>query len=111
MLRHKDALVALDLNTMSWQPIEVNGEQPVPPARKGHTATLVNSTMLVFGGSAWVPDPDADNSYGYTTQLVNDLWSIDLSGADEFTWQPVYAVGDRPSPREGHWHHSSQSGS
>ena len=49
-----------------------------------------------------MPDPDADNSYGYTTQHVNDLWSIDLSGADEFTWQPVYAVGDRPSPREGH---------
>ena len=52
----------------------------------------LHSTMLVFGGSAWVADPDADNSYGYTTKHVNDLWSLDLSGADDYTWEPVYAV-------------------
>ena len=33
---------------------------------------------------------------------MNDLWSIDVSGADGFTWRSVHAVGDRPSPREGH---------
>lgn len=57
--------------------------------------------LLIFGGSAWVPDPDADNSYGYSTHNVNDLWSIDLSGADAYTWQAVHTVGDAPSPREG----------
>ena len=68
---------------MTWQEVATNAEQPRPPARKGHTATIVNgSTMLVFGGSAWVADPDADNSYGYTTKHVSDLWSIDLSGRD-----------------------------
>ena len=81
-LTHNDDLIALDLNSMTWQAVGVNTEQPLPPARKGHSATLVNgSLMLVFGGSAWVPDDE----YGYTTKHVNDLWSIDLSGADSFT--------------------------
>jgi hypothetical protein len=102
-LVHRDDLLALDLNSMSWALTEVNAEQPKPPARKGHSATLVNGTsMIIFGGSAWVADPEADNSYGYTTKQVNDLWRIDVSGADEFTWRPVYAIGDRPGPREGH---------
>lgn len=64
-LVHKDELVSLDLNSMSWLTVAVNAEQPKPPARKGHTANLVNgSILLIFGGSAWVPDPEADNSYG-----------------------------------------------
>lgn len=102
-LKHRNDLVALDLNSMVWQPVVVNQEQPLPPKRKGHTATLINSTlMIVFGGSAWVPDPEADNSYGYSTHQVNDLWGIDLSGSDDFTWRALHSVGDRPSPREGH---------
>ena len=85
-LTHNDDLVALDLNSMFWKPVEVTKGQPRPPARKGHTATLVNgSLMLVFGGSAWVPDPDLDDEgfihpSGFTTLHVNDVWGIDLSG-------------------------------
>ena len=80
-LTHNDDLVALDLNSMVWQPVGINEEQPRPPARKGHTATLVNGTvMIVFGGSAWVADPDADTFDGFTTKHVNDVWGIDLSG-------------------------------
>ena len=41
------------------------------------------------GGSAFVPDGDEFNSYGWTTKQVNDVWRIDLSGADGFTWHPV----------------------
>lgn len=33
---------------------------------------------------------------------VNDLWSIDLSGKDGFTWHQVHAVGERPGVRELH---------
>ena len=101
-LVHRSDLLALDLNTMHWSAVPINAEQPTPPARKGHSATLLNSSMLVFGGSAWVPESDADNSYGHTTRHVNDLWQIDLSGADAYTWRPVHSVGDRPTPREGH---------
>jgi hypothetical protein len=102
-LTHQDELVSLDLNSMTWQPVAINEEQPRPPARKGHSANLVNgSIMIVFGGSAWVADEDADNSYGFSTHHVNDLWSIDLSGRDGYTWRAVYAVGERPGPREAH---------
>ena len=36
-----------------------------------------------------MPDGDEFNSYGWTTKQVNDVWRIDLSGADGFTWHPV----------------------
>ena len=58
--------------------------------------------VLVFGGAAWTPDPEADNSYGATTKHANDAWGLDLSGADGYTWHPLETVGDAPSPREGH---------
>ena len=32
---------------------------------------------------------------------VNDVWRIDLGGADGYTWHAVPTVGDRPTPREG----------
>jgi len=102
-LVHNGDLLTLDLASMVWSTIVVNAEQPRPPSRKGHSATLVNgSKLLIFGGSAWVPDPSADNSFGFTTRHINDLWSIDLSGQDGYTWKPIYAIGDVPKPREGH---------
>ena len=102
--RHKNDLLALDLNNMSWASVPVNTEQPLPDARKAHSATLFNGTqMLVVGGSAWTFDPDnADNAYGYTTKQVSDVWRIDLSGQDNYTWHAVHTVGDAPSAREGH---------
>ena len=77
-----------------WTPVEINEAQPRPPARKGHTANLVNgSVMIVFGGSAWVADPNADaecgpeddtcgpiHPSGFYTSNVADVWGIDLSG-------------------------------
>ena len=102
-LMHKSDLHALDLISNTWTEIAPNAEQPRPPSRKGHSATLVNgTTMLIFGGSAWVPDAEADNSFGYTTRHVNDLWAIDVSGRDGYTWHAVHSVGDAPAPREGH---------
>ena len=88
---------------MAWSEVAINREQPQPTARKGHSATIINgSRMLIFGGSSWVPEPSADNSYGHTTRHVDDLWLIDLSGEEGHTWRAVHSVGDRPSPREGH---------
>ena len=102
-LTHKADLWELDLNSMAWSEVATNREQPQPTARKGHSATLLNgSRMIVFGGSSWVPEPDADNSYGHTTRHVDDLWLIDLSGEEGHTWRAVHSVGDRPSAREGH---------
>ena len=49
-----------------------------------------------------MPDGDEFNSYGWTTKQVNDVWRIDLSGADGFTWHPLHTVGDAPAAREGH---------
>lgn len=35
-----------------------------------------------------------------TTKHVNDVWSIDLSGRDGYTWHQVHTIGERPGPRE-----------
>lgn len=114
-----DDLWALDLNSMHWtQKIAPSGPDAhggaahggggddasanatvAPPARKGHVAALFNgSKMLVWGGAAWIPDPNADNSYGATQRHANDLWHLDL---ESLVWEETAFVGTPPSPREG----------
>lgn len=49
--------------TKTWTTLKVNG---IPPAaREGHTATVIGSTMYLFGGSG-------NNAY------FNDLYAFDL---------------------------------
>ncbi|XP_006813187.1 kelch domain-containing protein 2-like [Saccoglossus kowalevskii] len=70
--------------TESWYEPIVMGEKPLP--RSGHSATLVNDKLIIFGG--W----DAPMCY-------NDLHILDLSMMD-FTKPEI--KGTPPSPRS--WH-------
>lgn len=70
----------------SWYSPIVKGEKPIP--RSGHSATLINDQMVVFGG--W----DAPISY-------SDLHILDMSIVE---WTEPKVTGVPPKPRS--WHAS-----
>lgn len=57
-----------------------------PPARSGHTASVYDFKIYVFGGA------DADYFY-------NDIWCFDTRA---LTWTPIPASGYLPTGRYGH---------
>ncbi|KAL4237985.1 hypothetical protein ACF0H5_002696 [Mactra antiquata] len=70
----------------SWYSPIVSGEKPIP--RSGHSATLINDQLVIFGG--W----DAPISY-------SDLHVLDMSIVE---WSQPHVSGTPPSPRS--WHAS-----
>ncbi len=73
--------------TNIWENVEIAPGQPVPSPRSGHSASIYNGNMYVFGGKD-------DNS-----EKLNDLWVYNL--ADK-RWVEIEAEGEIPFERSGH---------
>lgn len=73
---------ALDLHTLRWHRLAVDGALPAP--RERAAAALVAGQLLVFGGHA-------------AGKRLNDLCVLDLATA---TWGAWASVLGQPSPRE-----------
>lgn len=81
----------LDAASLQWR--EVATEGPAPPARCGHTATIVERRLLVFGGR------------GGGGPIMGDLWVLKGVFEDEpegATWVQLRLPGVAPAPRCGH---------
>ncbi|CBN74811.1 conserved unknown protein [Ectocarpus siliculosus] len=65
-------------STSVWTEVLVNVDGNAPPARDGHTASVVGSKMVVFGGRGNGSDSDAQAGRGSNTALLEDEWAIDL---------------------------------
>jgi len=66
----------------------MNIKKSSPPSpRRGHSATMVDPYMVVFGGCFM------------ETKCFNDLYFFDIV---QKTWMTVPTSGDIPSPRQGH---------
>ncbi|KAK1401719.1 ACB domain-containing protein [Heracleum sosnowskyi] len=74
-----------DLQTFSWSALKTYGKPPV--SRGGQSATLVGTSVVIFGGQ------DAKRS------LLNDLHILDL---ETLTWDEIETLGVPPSPRSDH---------
>lgn len=74
-----------DLQTRSWSALKTYGKPPV--SRGGQSATLVGTSIVIFGGQ------DAKRS------LLNDLHILDL---ETLTWDEIDTLGVPPSPRSDH---------
>jgi N-acetylneuraminic acid mutarotase len=75
-----------DTETFRWAKLDM-GDQPAPPPRARHTATVIGEgKILVFGG--------LDRRKRY-----NDVWVLDTM---QKTWTCVVPEGKAPSPRAHH---------
>ncbi|XP_017627199.1 acyl-CoA-binding domain-containing protein 4-like isoform X1 [Gossypium arboreum] len=78
-------LYILDLETMTWDEIDVAGVAPSP--RSGHAAAVhAERYLLVFGGSSHAT-------------FFNDLHVLDLQTME---WSKPAQLGELPTPRAGH---------
>ena len=81
---HFSDVLMLNLNTMVWSTLETTGQGPGP--RDSHSAVLVGTKMMVFGGTNG-------------SKKVNDLYVLDLASKE---WIRAECNGVAPSPRESH---------
>merc|ERR1719163_2145180 len=92
-------LRAYNPRSNTWRNLEVIGGPPynlLPPARRGHTATLVKTVtvnrLVVFGGRG------LDRVFGQDV-FFNDLQVLDVPS---MMWMEQQTEGPVPSPRSGH---------
>ncbi|XP_042955812.1 protein GLUTELIN PRECURSOR ACCUMULATION 3 isoform X2 [Carya illinoinensis] len=81
----------LDTISLEWMELSVSGT--LPPPRCGHTATMVEKRLLVYGGR------------GGGGPIMGDLWALKgLIEEENETpgWTQLKLPGQAPSPRCGH---------
>eukprot|EP00698_Gefionella_okellyi_P011549 TRINITY_DN304_c0_g1_i1.p1 TRINITY_DN304_c0_g1~~TRINITY_DN304_c0_g1_i1.p1 ORF type:complete len:493 (+),score=148.34 TRINITY_DN304_c0_g1_i1:636-2114(+) len=79
-------LYVLDTESMRWSQVTFAADAVLPPARAGHSATMIGGKMYIFGG-------------GLGQSVFNDLWIYD---PDTQQWQCPTVSGTAPTPRAGH---------
>ncbi|XP_065633020.1 protein GLUTELIN PRECURSOR ACCUMULATION 3-like [Quercus suber] len=82
----------LDTISLEWMELSVSG--PLPPPRCGHTATMVEKRLLVYGGR------------GGGGPILGDLWGLKGLIEEEENetpgWTPLKLPGQAPSSHCGH---------
>jgi len=74
------------LNLKTWNWSKMSSTNMMPPARFGHSSTLVGDKIVIFGGY------DGNKTY-------NDLWVFNI---EKTTWIQPKMSGRSPQPRHGH---------
>ncbi|CAD6215332.1 unnamed protein product [Miscanthus lutarioriparius] len=81
----------MDTMSLEWTELAVTGS--VPPPRCGHSATMIEKRLLIFGGR------------GGAGPIMGDLWALKgITEEDNDTpgWTQLKLPGQSPSPRCGH---------
>ena len=79
-------------NSAHWEWASAIAEGIPPSARGGHTATLVNSSIVIFGGHYY-----SDKNTGFV--YLNDTHFLDVK---QSKWIKPYCAGKIPPPRYNH---------
>jgi len=101
----KKKIIKLKKDTHEWSFPTIKNESPV--GRSLHSATLIGSKMIVFGGWEGSTDSEDDISNGIIgdtengkRQCSDNVYCLDL---ETWQWQEVILKGDiRPAGRAGH---------
>lgn len=91
--RYFDDVWVLDTTNDTWWRPDPATRKPwnnCPVSRGAHSATVVGSSLYVFGGYGGT---------GYSRRDFNDMTALDL---DTWEWNPVETTGEQPEPRSGH---------
>ena len=91
---------ALPLHTrFKWNPIQINSKcREGPSARWGHSMTLTNGHLYIFGGYAGNSNTHL-NFKLQDAQYMNDLWIFDIK---ESVWTRGNPNGETPEKRSNH---------
>lgn len=85
-----ELIVENDKLVATWTLLLDGDKLPAPPARAGQTASLVGTSLFIFGGC-------------HISEVFNDVWKLDLRPASgELRWERIVASGTPPAPRVGH---------
>ncbi|XP_049805500.1 host cell factor 1 isoform X1 [Schistocerca nitens] len=97
--KYSNELYELQASRWEWRRLRPrpprNGHPPCP--RLGHSFTLTNSKVFLFGGLANESDDPKNNIPRY----LNDLYTLDLKTSTT-AWDIPQTKGTPPSPRESH---------
>ncbi|CAM9880831.1 unnamed protein product, partial [Phaeothamnion confervicola] len=84
VLEPLDDIMVLDTSIMLWYPPEISGK--APPPRAGHSAAVLGSDVMVFGGTRG-------------RKWQNGVWALDT---ERWRWRVVPTTGRPPAPRSYH---------
>ena len=96
--KYSNDLYQLEISKWEWKrlnPHSLNNKLPSP--RLGHSFTLIDQRVYLFGGLENASDDPKENIPRY----LNDLHCLDVHD-DLMTWSTPVTDGKPPSPRESH---------
>lgn len=99
--KYSNDLYELRLSNWEWRKLSTDemkqSQVCYPSARLGHSFTLVDDKVYLFGGLENESKDPKDNVPKY----LNDFYVLDIRN-DKFEWRVPQTYGKLPSPRESH---------
>lgn len=98
--RYSNDLHELQISKWEWRKIITKSKSPdssIPCPRLGHSFTLIDKKIYLFGGLENESKDPKEN----ITKYLNDLYVLELID-DEYYWSIPQTYGQPPTPRESH---------
>ncbi|KAK4871903.1 hypothetical protein RN001_016027 [Aquatica leii] len=97
--KYSNELYELQASRWEWKKLKPKPPKTGPPPcpRLGHSFTLVNNKVYLFGGLA----NDSDDPKNNIPRYLNDLYALDIR-ASPVQWEIPATHGPTPPPRESH---------
>lgn len=97
--KYSNELYELQASKWEWKKISPKSPKAGPPPcpRLGHSFTIVNSRVYLFGGLA----NDSEDPKNNVPRYLNDLYTLDIR-SNPMQWDIPITHGPSPSPRESH---------
>jgi host cell factor len=98
--RYSNDLHELQISKWEWRKINTKSKSSdslIPCPRLGHSFTLIDKKVYLFGGLENESKDPKEN----ITKYLNDLYVLELID-DEYYWSVPQTYGQPPSPRESH---------
>ncbi|CAG7721393.1 unnamed protein product [Allacma fusca] len=100
--RYSNDLYELQAARWEWKKLKPkparSGCDVEPCPRLGHSFTLINNVVYLFGGLANESEDPKNNIPRY----LDDLWALELKPNNSVCWDRPTTFGTAPSPRESH---------